>query len=170
MSNSMRYANPYAVQGHWYKGNLHTHTTQSDGRLTPEEAIRWYEQNGYDFVALTDHDTYIDITPLQQATRLTLIPGFEYSCGIDPRAHILCLAVRQTYRGIYQDVLTATHALGGMAIFVVSDFSRRMIERRKKPAEKPQPGEGERPASPESSAEGPTGAAGESSPQEAQDE
>lgn len=60
--------------------------------------------------------------------------------------------------------------LGGMAIFVVSDFSRRMIERRKKPAEKPQPGEGERPASPESSAEGPTGAAGESSPQEAQDE
>ena len=39
----------------WYKGNLHTHTTRSDGRKTPEDTIALYRQNGYDFLAMTDH-------------------------------------------------------------------------------------------------------------------
>ena len=38
------------------KGALHTHTTCSDGRLTPLEVLRAYRDLGYDFVALTDHD------------------------------------------------------------------------------------------------------------------
>jgi predicted metal-dependent phosphoesterase TrpH len=37
------------------KGNLHTHTTLSDGTLSPEETVRRYRQAGYDFVAITDH-------------------------------------------------------------------------------------------------------------------
>ncbi|NPV75532.1 MAG: hypothetical protein HPY59_04070 [Anaerolineae bacterium] len=60
--------------------------------------------------------------------------------------------------------------LGGMAVFVVSDFSRRMLERRKKPVEKTPAVEGKGSASQESSEEGSTGAVGESSPQEARDE
>ena len=40
---------------HWYKGNLHTHTTLSDGRRTPEETKKAYRAAGYDFMALTDH-------------------------------------------------------------------------------------------------------------------
>ncbi len=39
----------------FYKGNLHTHTTNSDGRRSPQEAIELYRANGYDFLALTDH-------------------------------------------------------------------------------------------------------------------
>ena len=39
----------------WYKGNLHTHTTSSDGAVSPGEAIKLYNGLGYDFVALTDH-------------------------------------------------------------------------------------------------------------------
>ncbi len=39
----------------WYKGNLHTHSTNSDGRLSPEEVIRLYREEDYDFLALTDH-------------------------------------------------------------------------------------------------------------------
>ena len=39
----------------WYKGNLHTHTTNSDGAYTPEETIALYKSKGYDFLALTDH-------------------------------------------------------------------------------------------------------------------
>ena len=37
------------------KINLHTHTTQSDGRRTPEEAAKIYKDAGYDAIALTDH-------------------------------------------------------------------------------------------------------------------
>jgi hypothetical protein len=38
------------------KGALHTHTTKSDGKLTPEEVLRAHRDLGYDFIALTDHD------------------------------------------------------------------------------------------------------------------
>ena len=39
----------------FFKGNLHCHTTLSDGRCTPEEAQRFYKDLGYDFLTLTDH-------------------------------------------------------------------------------------------------------------------
>jgi len=51
----MPWTSPFSLPGHWYKGNLHTHTTQSDGQFTPEEAITWYRAHQYDFLALTDH-------------------------------------------------------------------------------------------------------------------
>jgi len=38
------------------KGALHTHTTCSDGELTPLELLRVYRDLGFDFIALTDHD------------------------------------------------------------------------------------------------------------------
>jgi hypothetical protein len=51
----MRWQSPFALPGNWYRGNLHTHTTQSDGRRSPEDAIAWYREQGYDFLALSDH-------------------------------------------------------------------------------------------------------------------
>jgi Predicted metal-dependent phosphoesterases (PHP family) len=41
----------------WYKGNLHTHSYWSDGDEYPEMIMDWYKSGGYDFVALTDHNT-----------------------------------------------------------------------------------------------------------------
>jgi hypothetical protein len=38
------------------KGGLHVHTTCSDGKMTPQEAARAYEERGFDFIAFTDHD------------------------------------------------------------------------------------------------------------------
>jgi predicted metal-dependent phosphoesterase TrpH len=38
------------------KGALHTHTTLSDGRMTPEEVCATYAELGFDFIAITDHD------------------------------------------------------------------------------------------------------------------
>lgn len=49
------------------KGALHTHTTCSDGELTPLDVLRVYRDLGFDFVALTDHDfllkpgAYLDV-------------------------------------------------------------------------------------------------------------
>ena len=37
------------------KGNLHAHTTISDGRVSAAECIRRYKEAGYDFLAITDH-------------------------------------------------------------------------------------------------------------------
>ena len=45
-------------KGGWYKGNTHTHTDLSDGRLDPASVTRIYRENGYSFIALTDHCRY----------------------------------------------------------------------------------------------------------------
>ena len=45
----------FAEGGRFYKGNIHTHSTRSDGALPPEEVIRRYRSAGYDFLSLTDH-------------------------------------------------------------------------------------------------------------------
>ena len=42
----------------WLKGNLHSHSTMSDGRLTPEEMKEAYKHHGYDFLVISDHDRY----------------------------------------------------------------------------------------------------------------
>lgn len=57
------------------KGALHCHTTRSDGRGTPEEVIKLHADNGYSFMALTDHriynyKNYADVP-------MTIIPGME---------------------------------------------------------------------------------------------
>ncbi len=40
----------------WYKGNIHTHTTESDGDEDPHKVASWYRRHGYDFLALSDHN------------------------------------------------------------------------------------------------------------------
>ena len=45
--------------GKFYKANMHTHTTVSDGRLTPEEAKEVFKSLGYSIVAFTDHETIV---------------------------------------------------------------------------------------------------------------
>jgi hypothetical protein len=46
---------PFSVPGRFWRGNLHMHSTLSDGRLVLEDVVQRYKDVGYDFVALTDH-------------------------------------------------------------------------------------------------------------------
>jgi hypothetical protein len=48
----------------WFKGNTHTHTTESDGDSTPDEVARWYRSHGYDFLILSDHNVLTSIEGL----------------------------------------------------------------------------------------------------------
>lgn len=45
----------FNASGTFRRGNLHTHSTRSDGVLEPAEVCRRYKAEGYDFIALTDH-------------------------------------------------------------------------------------------------------------------
>lgn len=67
--------------GDWFKGNLHTHSTCSDGDLPPEIVVTEYEKNGYDFLSFTDHDRFF-IHPQYCQNRILLIPGFELSAPV----------------------------------------------------------------------------------------
>ena len=58
------------------KGNLHAHSTRSDGALAPEDVLRAYAERGYDFLALTDHRRYNYVNYAPQ-TGIILVPGME---------------------------------------------------------------------------------------------
>jgi hypothetical protein len=45
----------FAAPGEFYRGNLHTHSSLSDGKLDPEEVCKRYRERGYDFICLSDH-------------------------------------------------------------------------------------------------------------------
>jgi hypothetical protein len=99
----------------WLKGNLHTHTTLSDGRRTPPEVIADYQRRGYDYLAITDHDTYAPVDEYQPLTQMILLPGVEVTAN---GPHILQLGIRSACEPLAdrQGVLDAINARGGLAI------------------------------------------------------
>src|SRR5687767_15892304 len=50
-------ASQSSAPARWYKGNLHTHSLWSDGDDFPEMISDWYKSRGYDFLAISDHNT-----------------------------------------------------------------------------------------------------------------
>jgi len=58
-----------------YKANLHTHTTESDGKETPEKVIFLYKNKGYSILAITDHNK---MTYFPEENRIFLIKGIEF--------------------------------------------------------------------------------------------
>lgn len=108
----------------WYKGNLHTHTTRSDGRCTPEEMLAQYRRNGYDFLAMTDH-----WKPSENETApngMQLLAGCEYDFGsevVEGVFHVVGIGMTaepQVTRGhgtqAVQAAIDAIHRAGGLAI------------------------------------------------------
>jgi hypothetical protein len=77
----MPHIGPFAVPGTFFKGCLHVHSTNSDGRLTPHEVIDWYHHRGYHFLAVTDHRASSDARRLGQD--LITLAGIELD-GVDP--------------------------------------------------------------------------------------
>lgn len=55
-----------AQTARWYKGNTHTHTINSDGDSTPETVVKWYKDNRYNFLFITDHEFITPVEPLNR--------------------------------------------------------------------------------------------------------
>jgi len=54
-----------AQQGNWYMGDLHAHSTHSDGKSSVTQVLKDAEQKGFQFFVITDHD---NIYTSQQGT------------------------------------------------------------------------------------------------------
>lgn len=91
----------FTATGRFYRGNLHTHSTRSDGKLPPEEVCRRYRERGYDFLCISDHflERYgfpITDTRHCRTNRFTTLIGAEVhapvtSCG--EKWHILAVGL-----------------------------------------------------------------------------
>ena len=76
--------------------DLHTHTTASDGGLSPLELVQRARERGVQLLAITDHDTVAGFAALQAAAGddLRLLAGIELSCtwsGVN--VHVLGLGI-----------------------------------------------------------------------------
>lgn len=65
------------------KGALHCHTTRSDGKGTPEEVIKLHHENGYQFMALTDHNILNHVNHAD--VPMTILAGVERDFGLPGR-------------------------------------------------------------------------------------
>jgi len=65
----------------WYRGDLHTHSTHSDGSRPIEDVFAFAHQGGLDFIAISDHNTHTghyEMPQLQsQYDDMALLRGIE---------------------------------------------------------------------------------------------
>jgi hypothetical protein len=106
----------------WLKGNIHTHTSQSDGDSTPVEMAAWYRDHGYDFLAITDHDK---ITRVDAPEGLILVAGEEVTDRLPGKPlHVNALGLERlvTVQGgktpveVMQRNIDAVRAAGGVPL------------------------------------------------------
>lgn len=76
--------------------DFHTHSTCSDGTLTPSELVRHAKASGLSAFALTDHDSVDGIEEAckeAQKQGIEFIPGIEFSAAEDTETHIIGLYI-----------------------------------------------------------------------------
>ena len=115
-------SDPFSSPGIWLKGNLHTHSSRSDGDLAPDEVVNWYADRGYDFLAITDHRTRTIVDP-PEGDRLTLIPSMEFDLWEEVTGfefHVLGIGIKSIDESLRGESLRQTVAEiksdGGLAI------------------------------------------------------
>lgn len=105
----------------FFKGNLHTHTNNSDGKLAPEAVLDTYQGKGYDFIALTDHWKRTSESVHMHGNML-VIPGIELDYVLPAQVvHIVGVGVDETVlnatrNGGVQSGINAIRNAGGRAI------------------------------------------------------
>ena len=75
--------------GAFRKVNMHSHSTFSDGKTTPEEIKEAYKAKGYAAVAFTEHEHIIDVTHLTD-DEFIAITAYEYdynTCKTAPSSY-----------------------------------------------------------------------------------
>jgi hypothetical protein len=104
----------------WLKGNLHTHTTKSDGKVEPAEAVRRYAEAGYDFLALTDHWAPSDVDRELPGSPIILLDGVELDGKdhLDSYYHVVCLGRFEEIRRDdgFETALESCRRQGGLLI------------------------------------------------------
>ncbi len=111
---------PYTnlAAGRWVRGNLHSHTTRSDGQRDPQAVVDDYAARGYDFLMISDHDIYTspDDHARLDARSMTLIPGNEISANGPHLLHVGATA-HVAPDPLRQNVINAVTRSGNGLIF-----------------------------------------------------
>ena len=69
--------------GVWLKGNIHSHSTVSDGMFSPRELAELYRDHGYAFLSMTDHNVLVSHSELPE-DQIILLTGLEHDLEYSP--------------------------------------------------------------------------------------
>ncbi|MEM7745615.1 MAG: phosphotransferase [Pseudomonadota bacterium] len=109
---------PFSTPGRFFRGNLHTHSTLSDGLLPPETVCARYAAEGYDFLCLSDHLVGLydypiaDTVPFRTPTFTTIL-GAEVHSGALANGeiwHLLAVGLPADFQRPKAPDFGATHA------------------------------------------------------------
>ena len=98
----------------WLRGNLHTHSTLSDGDSAPDAVAARYQDLGYDFLFLTDHGTWSDFARFSTADFLA-IDGEELASAGHFNALDITATIPSAPRTV-QQLVDAFVAAGGVPV------------------------------------------------------
>lgn len=114
----------------WYRGNLHTHTINSDGDSPPYDVVAWYKRNGYQFLVITDHNTFTDPAPFDTNPNdnFLLIGGEEITN--DKVVHVNAIGISkpipmqtgESVAGLLQSSIDAVRQQGGIPLINHPNF------------------------------------------------
>jgi histidinol phosphatase-like PHP family hydrolase len=111
---------------------LHSHSTASDGRLSPRDVVGYYRSNGFKVVSVTDHGR---ITRIETLSDCICIPGVEVSSGrskLGEPYHIVAIMVED--EGILQakddpqELIDRVSSSGGFAFIAHPHWSNLTYE------------------------------------------
>lgn len=75
------------------KADLHIHTFESDGNMSPADVVRLANSHGLEIISITDHDTISGYRKARETAReldITLLPGVEITSDFNGReCHLL---------------------------------------------------------------------------------
>lgn len=105
----------------YLKGNLHLHTTLSDGKKTVEEARAIYREKGYDFICVTDHRKITTDTVKEDGFLSLGGVELDYTFA-NQLVHLVCIGAKKevveklTYGGSCQNAINLIKKSGGAVI------------------------------------------------------
>ena len=104
---------PPDIAERWYKGNLHTHTINSDGDSSPDAVARWYKEHRYSFLFLTDHNYRTNPDGLNSIfaadERFLLVAGEEVTSDFEEKpVHVNGLNLRYTVLPVFGENVVDT--------------------------------------------------------------
>lgn len=88
-----------------FRPDFHTHTTASDGALSPEALVKKAHEAGINALAVTDHDSFNSLKMAKKAALqagIAFIPGVEISTEGEDEIHILGYHVHDGMKEVSQ--------------------------------------------------------------------
>jgi len=123
-------------QYHGLRGNLHIHTTSSDGAASHEEVGRIAAKAGLDFIVITDHNRFLPQHEGWIERTLVLVGEEIHDPNRKPQSsHLLCFQIREDvapHAADPQAVIDAVSAQGGFT-FLAHPFERDAPEFLREP-------------------------------------